>query len=212
MKKRLALCLIAAMVLLLPIPAQASNTSNTVITAKPYLPDIKIEVVVPASGNVYINPNRLPIEVDTSIENKQIVSDSLAIENLSDVPLSVSVEVTGTIKGGSDMGLASESTAGEDTTAKRAFMFFEIQSASDPSAVTWSNVYREDKHILIRESTRTGKNIIILGAADQAKRYGVFRVNGDCVQNPRDAWTEKDGVKVEVAFTFSPLPVGTAIP
>lgn len=211
MKKRLALCLIAALLLLPPVPARASS-GNTVITAEPYLPDIKIEVVVPASGNVYINPNRLPIEVDASIENKQIISDSLAIENLSDVPLSVSVEVTGTIKSGSDLRLASESTVGEDTTAKRAFMFFEIQSASDPSAVTWSNVYREDKHILIRESTRTGKNIIILGAADQAKRYGVFRVNGDCVQNPRDAWTEKDGVEVEVAFTFSPLPVGTTIP
>ncbi len=211
MKKRLALCLIAALLLLPPVPARASS-GNTVITAEPYLPDIKIEVVVPASGNVYINPNRLPIEVDASIENKQIISDSLAIENLSDVPLSVSVEVTGTIKSGSDLRLASESTVGEDTTAKRAFMFFEIQSASDPSAVTWSNVYREDKHILIRESTRTGKNIIILGAADQAKRYGVFRVNGDCVQNPRDAWTEKDGVNVEVAFTFSPLPVGTQIP
>lgn len=211
MKKRLALCLIAALLLLPPVPARASS-GNTVITAEPYLPDIKIEVVVPASGNVYINPNRLPIEVDASIENKQIISDSLAIENLSDVPLSVSVEVTGTIKSGSDLRLASESTVGEDTTAKRAFMFFEIQSVSDPSAVTWSNVYREDKHILIRESTRTGKNIIILGAADQAKRYGVFRVNGDCVQNPRDAWTEKDGVEVEVAFTFSPLPVGTTIP
>lgn len=211
MKKRLALCLIAALLLLPPVPARASS-GNTVITAEPYLPDIKIEVVVPASGNIYINPNRLPIEVDASIENKQIISDSLAIENLSDVPLSVSVEVTGTIKSGSDLRLASESTVGEDTTAKRAFMFFEIQSASDPSAVTWSNVYREDKHILIRESTRTGKNIIILGAADQTKRYGVFRVNGDCVQNPRDAWTEKDGVKVEVAFTFSPLPVGTTIP
>ena len=211
MKKRLMLCLIAVLLLLPPVPARASS-GNTVITAEPYLPDIKIEVVVPASGNVYINPNRLPIEVDASIENKQIVSDSLAIENLSDVPLSVSVEVTGTIKGGSDMRLASESTAGEDTTAKRAFMFFEIQSASNPTSVSWSDVYREDKHILIRESTRTGKNIIILGAADQAKRYGVFRVNGDCVQNPRDAWTENDGVEVEVAFTFSPLPVGTQIP
>lgn len=211
MKKRLTLCLIVALLmLLLPTPAQASNTSSTFITAEPYLPDIEIEVVVPASGDIYINPNQLPVRINASIVNKQIISDTLAIENLSEVPLSVSVEVTGSIRG--DLRLASESTVGEDTTAKRVFMFFEIQAVSNPKSVAWSNAYREDKHIVIRESTRRSKNIIILGAANQAKRYGAFRVSGDCVQNPREAWTEGDGVDIDVVFTFSPLPVGTNIP
>lgn len=210
MKKRLTLCLFAAMLLLLPIPARASNTSSTFITAEPYIPDIKIEVVVPASGDVYINPYWLPLRVGASIENKQIVSNALAIENLSEVPLSVSVEVTGSIRG--DLRLASESTAGEETTVKRAFMYFEILAVTNPNSVAWSNAYSEDKHVLIRESTRIKKNIITLGAADQAKRYGAFRISGDCVQNPREAWTEYDGVDIDVAFTFTPLPVGTNIP
>lgn len=211
MKKRFMLCLFAAMLLfLLPVSAQASNTSSTFITAEPYIPDIKIEVVVPASGDVYINPYWLPLRVGASIENKQIISNTLAIENLSEVPLSVSVEVTGSIRG--DLRLASESTAGEETTVKRAFMYFEIQAVTNPNSVAWSNAYNEDKHILIRESTRIKKNIITLGAADQAKRYGAFRISGDCVQNPREAWTEYDGVDIDVAFTFSPLPVGTTIP
>ena len=210
MKKRLTLCLFAAMLLLLPIPARASNTSSTFITAEPYIPDIKIEVVVPASGDVYINPYWLPLRVGASIENKQIVSNALAIENLSEVPLSVSVEVTGSIRG--DLRLASESTAGKETTVKRAFMYFEILAVTNPNSVAWSNAYSEDKHVLIRESTRIKKNIITLGAADQAKRYGAFRISGDCVQNPREAWTEYDGVDIDVAFTFTPLPVGTNIP
>ena len=210
MKKRLTLCLFAAMLLLLPIPARASNTSSTFITAEPYIPDIKIEVVVPASGDVYINPYWLPLRVGASIENKQIVSNALAIENLSEVPLSVSVEVTGSIRG--DLRLASESTAGKETTVKRAFMYFEILAVTNPNSVAWSNAYSEDKHVLIRESTRIKKNIITLGAADQAKRYGAFRISGDCVQNPREAWTEYDGVDIDVAFTFTPLPVGTTIP
>lgn len=210
MKKRLTLCLFAAMLLLLPIPARASNTSSTFITAEPYIPDIKIEVVVPASGDVYINPYWLPLRVGASIENKQIISNTLAIENLSEVPLSVSVEVTGSIRG--DLRLASESTAGEGSTSKRAFMYFEILAVSNPNSVAWSNAYSEDKHVLIRESTRIKKNIITLGSADQAKRYGAFRISGDCIQNPREAWTEYDGVDIDVAFTFSPLPIGTNIP
>ena len=212
MKKRFSLCLLLVTLLVATFPAQAVEKPNskTVITAEPYLPDIKIEVVVPASGDVYINPYWLPLRVGASIENKQIVSNALAIENLSEVPLSVSVEVTGSIRG--DLRLASESTAGEETTVKRAFMYFEILAVTNPNSVAWSNAYSEDKHVLIRESTRIKKNIITLGAADQAKRYGAFRISGDCVQNPREAWTEYDGVDIDVAFTFTPLPVGTNIP
>ena len=105
MKKRLKLCLILALLLSLSSPAQAAaaQDSSTEITAEPYLPDIKIEVVVPAAGNVYINPYQLPLEVDGKIENKQVISSTFAIENQSEVPLGVNVEVTGKIKPESTM-------------------------------------------------------------------------------------------------------------
>lgn len=214
MKKRFSLCLLLVTLLVAAFPAQAVEKPNskTVITAEPYLPDIKIEVVVPASGNVYINPNRLPVKVGANIENKQVVSDSFCIENLSDVPLKVSVEVTGKIKSGSDMGLTTSSTANLTTKSKKAFMYLEILSASDPSTVEWSNAFNAKKHVVVREATTAKKDIVIVGANEQEKRFGVFRLAGDCIQNPREEWTAKDGVEVEVAFTFSPLPVGTTIP
>ena len=70
MKKRLKLCLILALLLSLSSPAYAlaAQGSSTEITAEPYLPDIKIEVVVPAAGNVYINPYQLPIKVVCKID------------------------------------------------------------------------------------------------------------------------------------------------
>lgn len=214
MKKRLSLCLLLVALLAVAFPARAAENPNskTVITAETYLPDIKIEVVVPASGNVYINPNRLPVKVGANIENKQVVSDTFCIENLSDVPLKLSVEVTGKIKSGSDMGLLSSSTTGSTTRTKKAFMYLEILPASDPSAVEWSSAFDAKKHVVVRESSAAKKDIAIVGAADQEKHFGVFRLAGDCIQNPRSEWTAKDGVEVEVAFTFSPLAVGTAIP
>lgn len=215
MKKRLALCLIPALLLSLASTAHAlaaQGGSSTELTAEPYLPDIKIEVVVPASGNVYINPYQLPIEVDGRIESKQVISDTFGIENQSEVPLQVDVEVTGTIKPGSTMGLLNTSTKKVSTTMKRAFMYFEIHAVSDPAAVEWNSKYSASKHIVVRESAQSKKNIIKLDACDNEKRFGAFRLSGDCVQNPREPWTSEDGVEVEVVFTFTPLPLGTQIP
>lgn len=215
MKKRLSFCLILVVLLSLAVPAHAisvQGNSETVITAEPYLPDIEIEVVVPTAGNVYINPDQIPVKIDGGIVNKQIVSDTFSIENLSQVPLKVNVEVTGKIKSESDMSLATQSVAKVTTPLKKAFMYFEIKTASDPSAVTWAGAYSPSKHVMIRESMVAKKNIAILGFGDQDKRFGVFHLAGDCVQKPKNPWSSEDGVEVEVVFTFSPLPVGTAIP
>jgi hypothetical protein len=65
---------------------------------------------------------------------------------------------------------------------------------------------------VVRESSQIKKNVIILDAHDNEKRFGAFRLSGDCVQNPREPWTNEDGVEVEVVFTFTPLPLGTKIP
>ena len=35
--------------------------------------------------------------------------------------------------------------------------------------------------------------------------YAPFRLTGDAVKNPTDAWNTRDGINVMVAFTFTPL-------
>lgn len=214
MKKRLKLCLILALLLSLSSPAYAlaAQGSSTEITAEPYLPDIKIEVVVPAAGNVYINPYQLPIKVDGKIENKQVISDTFGIENQSEVPLKVDVAVTGKIKPRSTMGLLTRSASSVTTTMKKAFIYFEIHAVSDLSSVTWDSRYSSTKHIVVRESTQFKKGMIILDMCDKEKRFGAFRLAGDCVKNPSEPWSNEDGVEVEAVFTFTPLPLDTKIP
>ncbi|MBD5170182.1 MAG: hypothetical protein HDT20_08740 [Oscillibacter sp.] len=215
MKKNLSLCLMLVLLFSLSSAALALEAPNskTTVTAEPYLPDIKIEVVVPTSGNVYINPLRLPVKVDGKVENKQIISDTFSIENQSEVPLRVDVEVTGKIKRGSDMGLLAKSTAGSKLTTKRAFMYFEIHASSSPSSAVWDSEYDANKHVVVRDSTdKIKKGIVILDSADNAKRFGTFRLTGDCIEEPKEPWNEKDGVEVNIVFSFSPLPVGTVVP
>ena len=214
MKKRLPLCLVLALLLsLLATQGQASQAAGrTIITGTTSIPDITIEVVVPAAGNVYINPKRLPVKIGADVEDRQIISEPFYIQNQSDVPIQADVEVTGSVNRGSDILLVAESTANSTAVTKRVFMYFEMQTVDSPGEENWAGGYDAEQHIVVRESTKTVKNLVILGAADQDKCYGAFRLTGDCIENPRDEWNSKDGVTVEIVFTFAPLPVGTEVP
>lgn len=214
MKKRLTRCLVVALLLSLALAGtvQAASVFTTTVTATAYLPDIVIDVVVPTAGNVYINPKQLPVKIGASIENEQIISEPCYIRNQSEVPVLVSVEVTGTVKSGSDLSLLSYSTADLTTRLKKAFIYFEILATNDPSSVSWASGYDESQHIVVRESPKTKKNIVTLGTDDSNKCYGAFRLTGDCIAEPREEWNSKDGVTVNIVFTFSPLPIDTEIP
>lgn len=212
MKKQLLLG--AVLALLLSVTALASGDGNkTIIDALCNLPEIS--VTVPATAEVFINPYKLPIEIEADETTAQIVSTPAAIENKSKVPLSVTATVTGTIREGSDMRLISYSTQSPDivVTSKSAFIYFEMQAASDPDQVTWDSEYDMEKHVVLRSGTsRTKRNMVTIAQADKPKHFGAFRLTGDCVAVPRVPWTEADGIDVTIAFTFTALPVWTEIP
>lgn len=184
--------------------ATASKDYNTVVTAECRLPEITVEVTVPATGKVYVNPFGQPIAVSGSVEDGQIISEPAYIENKTEVPVLVSVTATGTIKKDSNMYLTSTSTKDIVSTAKKAFVYFEIKAADGPDQVSWDKEYDAEKHLLVRTTPKTRKNIVKLGAAEESGCYGVFRLTGDCVANPKIAWTVTDGFDVEIAFTFTP--------
>lgn len=212
MKKQLLLG--AVLALLLSVTALASGDSNkTIINALCNLPEIS--VTVPATAEVFINPYKIPIEIEADETTAQIVSTPAAIENKSKVPLSVTATVTGTIREGSNMRLSSYSTQSPDivVTSKSAFIYFEMQAASNPGQVDWDSEYDAQKHQVVRAGVaKVRKNIVTIAQADKPKHFGAFRLTGDCVAVPRSPWTEADGIEVEIAFTFTPLPVWTEIP
>lgn len=202
MKKTLLFC--AVLALLLSAPALASENS-TRIDAQCSLPEIS--VTIPATAEVFINPYRMPVEIDAASSTEQIISTPACIENKSKVPLSVTVTVTAEIREDSDMRLSTSSTKTQTTTSKSAFVYFEMQAASSPNQVSWDSEYDAEKHLLVRSGTSRPKaGMAILDQADQPNHFGAFRLTGDCIPTPRFPWTEADGIDVEIAFTFKPLP------
>lgn len=209
-RKKLSSLLLAA--LLLTIPARAANDGfHTKFDVPCSMPEVKVSV--PATGELLINPYAMAVNMEEDIVRDQIVSIPGCILNESPVPLQVDVTVTGAVKEGSDMALSSLTTKDSGSTKKRAFIYFEIKASDteEPAASIWDGEYDVEKHLVVRAATRSKKNMVQLGAAEQKGCYGAFRLTGDCIAAPKNAWSEADGIDVEIVFTFTPLHVDTVI-
>lgn len=171
-------------------------------------------MIVPTTGEVYFNPLNMAVDVGGQVMTQQVISVPSAIENKSEVPLSVSVTVTGQIWEGSDMRLASYDIKDEELTVKCAFVYFEMKSASGETPSAWDSEFDADKHIVLRNgASRTMRDMVIIDKADRSNHFGAFRLAGFCGPiAPRTPWTEKDGINVSIAFSFKPLSVDTVVP
>lgn len=213
MKRKKLLCAILALVLLIsaqPAAMATGNVRSTIIRSTCRLPIIR--VTVPTSSSVYFNPLGFPVYIGGEESDKQIISTPAVIANESEVPLEVNVSVTGKVRTGSTMTLTSAPTGGAGTE-KSAFVYFEIKqtNSDDPETVQWDPSYDAAKHIAVTTGEPvTRQNIMTLPArtldGEVAENgYAVFRLTGDAVKNPTNAWSTRDGVAVSVAFTFTPL-------
>ena len=213
MKRKRLLCVVLALALLFSAQsaaaaAEAANERSTIITATPRMPIIN--VTVPTTGEVYLNPLQLPVYVFGEETNDQIISYPLTIANESDIPLQVDVRVTGTVRPESDMTLAASPT-NKTGTSKSAFIYFEMKPSDpyDPYSVEWDESYDASKHIPVSTGGASKSSIVTL---DAMTMYGevvggaAFRLTGDAVRTPTNAWTWEDGVDVSIAFTFTPIP------
>jgi len=214
-KKILSRIAAAALMVCLAVPASAAETRTTQVTALCNLPEIKVSV--PSTGKVYINPQKLPVRmsgaVDTETENTpQILFTPSCILNESEVPLKVNVSVTGAVSSGSNITLSSTSTATSTSKAKRVFMFFQMQSIDESSFndlenLNWDTNYNAAQHVIVTSSTRTKDEIVTLDAKGGENCYGAFTLCGDCTEEPSAPWKESDKLTVNVAFTFTPVPL-----
>lgn len=143
-KKIGSLALSGALALSLAVPAFAADTTpNTTTTITGAYQDVIIDVTVPETGTVVINPYGLPIEYTKSddtvakITGQQITTAPMAIMNNTDLDLSVSVTVTGTAQG--SLKFSPTSNAESTTAANNAFVYLQASQltiANDATGMT----------------------------------------------------------------------------
>ena len=163
----------------------------------------------------------------------QIASAPMAITNESALKLEVGASVTGVIKDGSTLKFATESIAGMDTAPTTKSAFVQFQWVTAPTTVAGADADALADPIIeesVKAATWNSAATLVVGtkevkpAADvtlpkmeaatmdssgefsayPAKSVVLFRLTGDCVESPKEAWATTDGFDVNVAFTFKP--------
>ena len=212
MKKLFSAFLAIAMCMALAVPVFAAQTPNRTMTYTLDLEKPTINVTVPTSATVKLNPYQIKVTLATiGATNAQgsILAGRQYLENKSNVPLKMSLVATGAIPTGSN---AAFSTSAPEATEKnrKVFMFVAVGDpveAAKPSAAALSNVTysaTDTKQAIIKAGDVKMNDILTIPVPADANvgNYVPIDIGGACATTPTDAWTEADVVDLSLAFTF----------
>lgn len=201
------ICAVLVFFLLLAAVAPVhAEGAQTLMTSEVSLPTLEkapvIDVKVPQSGRIVINPYGLPTQMDGETSTEQIVSETMTVYNLSQVPVTVSASVTGHIAETSGMTFSSAPPAA-GTEEKQIFLYAEFQNEDG----FWSGSYHNGgNQLLISAGASPAKEVLTL---DAGPSEGVFRMFGATSVDTADPWSAEDGVSVTFTFTFAPADEST---
>lgn len=159
-----------------------------------------INVSVPGNCRVIINPYKLEVELDGETHTEQIVSETCAMTNLSEVPVSVSVSASGMVYGQGDMMFVGDPPA-KETYWKELFLYVEF--LHELSGGTWSWQYTgAANQVPIAPEPYERLNVLELGSGET----GFYRMFGAVTTYPELPWDIGDDFRVTLTFTFTQLP------
>jgi hypothetical protein len=185
-KKLTSLALAGVMTLSLAAPAFAAtakeNTTNRSLKVTAAYQAVTINVVVPTTGTVVIDPYKLPVSVgtkedgsDISIKNQQIVTKPLAIKNQSDIKLDMNIATTTALTGNLKLATKSDDivTTGDSiTTSNTAFIYVNVLASAlkgNADTVTESAIVEDyaGKAVTEYAADNEGKTQLVLKSGSQ---------------------------------------------
>lgn len=200
------------------VPENPENPETPSVPALP--PEIPIaeeeppviEVLVPSSGQVIINPYCLPVELDGQTSTDQIVSAPLILENRSTIPVSVSASVTGTVPPGSGVSFAAAPPM-PDSPVKEIFLYAEFHAVPEPAfQPSWSGLYSDSTNqLMVGVQSAAKADVLRLEAGGTACSWGVLRLFGSAAVSPMVPWQAGDDIQATFVFSFTPIVEAPAI-
>jgi hypothetical protein len=135
-KKVMSLALTGALAFTMAVPAFAATKDANSTTVTGTYQETTIDVTVPTTGTVTINPYGLDVEVTKSDEKtavkfsgQQILSAPMYIANNSKYDLTVDASITTKMNGG--VTLAESTLADSKSTDKSAYVYFQMVAIDD---------------------------------------------------------------------------------
>ena len=191
MKTKQLLSTVLALLLALSLPAASA--------AEPHAPDAGglINVIVPSTGHMVINPYRLAVRPDGVETTAQLVHAPQALTNLSDFPVTVNVTASASLPRESEAVFVHAPPA-PDAKAKEVFLYAEFQERPD----WWEGAYRDlPNQLPVSSRGASAGNVLTLDAQGE----GWFRLFGALAPSPASAWSDTDTFGAVLTFTFAPL-------
>ncbi len=197
------------------------------------VPQSGTAMINPYGMPVVLNPNETTAANKVSVVGAQIVTMPLAITNSSEVDLKVSAQVTAEATGDLRIATSKPSSS-DTTKSAYVYLQMTNSELDDSaqSSTAGSNIggvdttklataiaawdqraYTSSTDLLLSGTAAATKNdMLVLKASDtsgsapkaQVGSIGLFRLAGQVVTSPRDAWAETDGFNATVAFSFRP--------
>jgi len=242
MKKLFSAFLAIAMSMALAVPVFADGEPNretkyTIDTQTP-----TVDVTVPTAGAVKLNPYQIKVKNVAALgigneendgETGSVLAAKTFIVNKSNVPVKMSLTVSGKIPDGSNAKFLTAAPA--PTEKNRAvFMFVDVGAvaeAADADALATATATAlcaatYDATKLYDATAKTGsqglvkagdlKMVDVLtipvpsGTDATAANYVPIQIGGECATTPTDAWTAADTVDVTMTFSFQPTVTAAA--
>ncbi len=191
MKTKQLLSTVLALLLALSLPAASA--------AEPHAPDAGglINVIVPSTGHMVINPYRLAVRPDGVETTAQLVHAPQALTNLSDFPVTVNVTASASLPRESEAVFVHAPPA-PDAKAKEVFLYAEFQERPD----WWEGAYLDlPNQLPVSPCGASAGNVLTLDAQGE----GWFRLFGALAPSPASAWSDTDTFGAVLTFTFAPL-------
>ena len=191
MKTKQLIAALLALLLALSLPAASA--------AEPPAPDAGglINVIVPSTGHMVINPYRLAVRPDGVETTAQLVHAPQALTNLSDFPVTVNVTASASLPRESEAVFVHAPPA-PDAKAKEVFLYAEFQARPD----WWEGACLDlPNQLPVSPHGASAGNVLTLDAQGE----GWFRLFGALASSPASAWSDTDTFGAVLTFTFAPL-------
>jgi chemotaxis protein histidine kinase CheA len=196
----LALCL--ALTLNVPLCAAAADlpTEDDDLVAVPETPDDLIEVTVPATGQITINPYRMHVVVDAETgetSRDQIVHQAQTLVNHTDFPVAVNVSLSAAFPAASNARFV---TAPPDRSSQEKDVFLYVEFQNDPDQ--WLDGYvGADNQLIVTDQVMDAENVMTLAPNGQ----GSFHFSGAMAAGDYPMWSADDAFSVNMVFSFTSL-------
>lgn len=166
-----------------------------------------INVTLPTTADITINPYKMEVEVDGEKYSSSIISPEYTITNESDCAISISATGAVVVPDTSNAVLATSALKGTEST-NSVFLYLETTATTGTYADKFDS--KSPNMMALTTKSTTKEAIVTMAAGDSAATNAYYMIKGDAASTPDTPWAATDTVNVTLSFKIDPVAAAAA--